>query len=120
MNYHKLLSKQILKFLPENLQEDSAIRNFLSVVSESYKTLEREKYLSERNETESLKLSNISIEGISTKDKSSFDSSQSGILVNVLCVNSFCRNFFFFNLLIKISTILDNAICGEILNIVII
>jgi PAS domain S-box-containing protein len=48
MNYHKLLSRQILKFLPENLQQDPSIQNFLSVISDSYITLEREKDLSER------------------------------------------------------------------------
>ncbi|UEG48669.1 PAS domain S-box protein [Ferruginibacter lapsinanis] len=48
MNYHKLLSKQILKLLPEDLQHNPAMQQFLSVVNESYITLEREKELSDR------------------------------------------------------------------------
>lgn len=48
MNYHKLLSKQVAKFLPEEMQSSPAMQDFLSVVSASYKAQERDIELAER------------------------------------------------------------------------
>lgn len=48
MNYHKLLSRQIKKYLPEELSSNPAILNFLSIINDSYTTLERETELAER------------------------------------------------------------------------
>lgn len=48
MNYHKLLSKQINKYLPGELQKDETVLKFLSAVNDSYLALERDKELSER------------------------------------------------------------------------
>lgn len=51
MSYHKLLLKQITKYLPDDLQEDPEIQKFLSVISESYKAQERDIELAERAHT---------------------------------------------------------------------
>ncbi|WP_222536930.1 PAS domain-containing hybrid sensor histidine kinase/response regulator [Pedobacter polysacchareus] len=48
MNYHKLLSRQIKKHLPEELASDPAMLRFLSVISDAYATLERDTELAER------------------------------------------------------------------------
>lgn len=48
MNYHKLLIKQIQKHLPQNLQSDLSLQDFLSIVSESYNVLERDREMAER------------------------------------------------------------------------
>ncbi|RQO65275.1 histidine kinase [Pedobacter sp. KBW06] len=48
MNYHKLLSRQIKKHLPEELASDPAILRFLLIISDSYTTLERDTELAER------------------------------------------------------------------------
>ncbi|MBB5647174.1 PAS domain-containing hybrid sensor histidine kinase/response regulator [Pedobacter cryoconitis] len=48
MNYHKLLSRQIKKYLPEELSSNPAILIFLSIINDSYTTLERETELAER------------------------------------------------------------------------
>lgn len=48
MNYHKLLSRQIKKHLPESIASDPAILRFLSIISDSYTTLERDTELAER------------------------------------------------------------------------
>lgn len=48
MNYHKLLSKQVKKYLPEALQHDPAVATFLAAISDSYKALDRDKELAER------------------------------------------------------------------------
>jgi PAS domain S-box-containing protein len=48
MSYHKLLLKQISKFLPENLNDNPEMNKFLSIISDSYTTLERDKELAER------------------------------------------------------------------------
>ena len=48
MNYHKLLSKQINKLLPEEFLSSEKMQRFLSMVSESYKALDRDKELAER------------------------------------------------------------------------
>ena len=48
MSYHKLLAKQILKYLPEEIQGNNGIIKFLDIVSDSYKTLDRDRELAER------------------------------------------------------------------------
>lgn len=48
MNYHKLLSKQIIRYLPEDLQHSPDVAKFLDVISASYKALERDRELAER------------------------------------------------------------------------
>jgi len=48
MNYHKLLNKQISKYLSADLVENPAIKKFLSVISDSYDALLRDKLLVER------------------------------------------------------------------------
>ncbi len=48
MNYHKLLSKQIAKHLPEHLQGHPDTAKFLAVISDAYKAWERDKELAER------------------------------------------------------------------------
>ena len=48
MSYHKLLSKQIAKYLPVDLQERPDMKKFLAVISESYKAHERDIELAER------------------------------------------------------------------------
>ncbi|MBC7654204.1 MAG: PAS domain S-box protein [Oligoflexus sp.] len=48
MNYHKLLNRQISKYLPEELQENEAIKIFLNVIDDSYIALQRDKELAER------------------------------------------------------------------------
>ena len=48
MNYHKLLSKQVARYLPDAIQGSAELEKFLSVVSESYRALERDRELAER------------------------------------------------------------------------
>ncbi|MBB5634978.1 PAS domain S-box-containing protein [Pedobacter cryoconitis] len=48
MNYHKLLLKQVNKYLPLDLQEFPAIENFLQAVNDSYRAFERDNELAER------------------------------------------------------------------------
>lgn len=48
MNYHKLLHKQVQKFLPEHLQSDPAIQDLLEAVNSSYAAFDRDKDLAER------------------------------------------------------------------------
>ncbi|WP_375447707.1 PAS domain S-box protein [uncultured Fibrella sp.] len=48
MSYHKLLSKQITKFLPDELLKNPGITKFLEVISDSYKALDRDRGLAER------------------------------------------------------------------------
>jgi PAS domain S-box-containing protein len=48
MKYHKLLSKQILKYLPPDFTENSSIEKFLSVISDSYIAFDKDKVLGER------------------------------------------------------------------------
>ncbi|HVM88050.1 MAG TPA: PAS domain S-box protein [Puia sp.] len=48
MNYHKLLAKQISKYLPENYLADKSMEKFLSVVSESYNAFDKDHELAER------------------------------------------------------------------------
>lgn len=45
MNYHKLLQKQINKYIPEEFQNDERFLNFLSAVNGSYQSFERDKEL---------------------------------------------------------------------------
>lgn len=45
MKYHKLLEKQIKKYLPESFHSDSEFSNFLSAINESYASYERDKEL---------------------------------------------------------------------------
>lgn len=48
MNYHKLLNRQISKYLSAELVEDPAVKKFLSVIDDSYEALQRDKLLAER------------------------------------------------------------------------
>ncbi|MEZ0486665.1 PAS domain S-box protein [Fibrella aquatica] len=48
MNYHKLLTKQIAKYFPEEFLENPRMNKFLGVVSESYRALDRDRELAER------------------------------------------------------------------------
>lgn len=48
MSYHKLLKKQIQKFLPEHLRLDPAIQDLLEAVNSSYAAFDRDKDLAER------------------------------------------------------------------------
>ncbi|HEY5406455.1 MAG TPA: PAS domain S-box protein, partial [Ginsengibacter sp.] len=48
MSYHKLLSKQITKYLPDGLQESPEMTKFLSVISDSYRAQERDIELADR------------------------------------------------------------------------
>lgn len=48
MNYSKLLSRQVNKHIPVELQENEAVKNFLKVVDDSYHALQRDKELVER------------------------------------------------------------------------
>jgi PAS domain S-box-containing protein len=45
MSYHKLLQKQINKYLPEELRSDPSFLNFFSAINESYASYERDKEL---------------------------------------------------------------------------
>lgn len=47
MEYHAVLEKQIKKFLPEQYLEDEKIREFLSIISNSYRSFEKDKKISE-------------------------------------------------------------------------
>jgi len=47
MTYHKLLAKQINKFIPEGCQNDERFLRFISVVNDSYNSFERSKQISE-------------------------------------------------------------------------
>ncbi|MEZ0541719.1 PAS domain S-box protein [Fibrella arboris] len=62
MNYHKLLTKQIIKYLPADVLGNAGMKKFLSVVDESYRALERDRELAERaftiSEEEYLELHN--------------------------------------------------------------
>ncbi|MCX6317791.1 MAG: PAS domain S-box protein [Bacteroidetes bacterium] len=48
MSYHKLLLRQINKYLPEALRDTDQLRHFLEVVSQSYSAMDKERELSER------------------------------------------------------------------------
>jgi len=48
MNYHKLLTRQISKYLSVELAENPAVKKFLSVIDDSYEALQRDKLLAER------------------------------------------------------------------------
>ncbi|RYZ87696.1 MAG: PAS domain S-box protein, partial [Proteobacteria bacterium] len=48
MNYHKLLSKQIIKYLPAEVIGNPGMKKFLDVISESYRALDRDRELAER------------------------------------------------------------------------
>ncbi|MBI3521231.1 MAG: PAS domain S-box protein [Bacteroidetes bacterium] len=45
MSYHKLLQKQINKYLPEELRQDPALQHFFLAINESYSSYERDKEL---------------------------------------------------------------------------
>ena len=47
MNYHKLLEKQIKKFIEEECQKDERFLRFISVVNDSYNSYEKSKVLSD-------------------------------------------------------------------------
>jgi signal transduction histidine kinase len=48
MSYHKLLQKQINKFLSTNLQDSVEIKNLLAAISDSYNLFERDKDIADR------------------------------------------------------------------------
>jgi signal transduction histidine kinase len=48
MSYHKLLQKQINKFLSSNLQDNIEVQNILSAINDSYNLFERDKDIAER------------------------------------------------------------------------
>lgn len=48
MSYHKLLQKQINKFLPSNIQNSIEVQNLLSAINESYNLFERDKDIADR------------------------------------------------------------------------
>lgn len=48
MNYHKLLNRQISKYLSAELADNPAVKKFLSVIDDSYEALQRDKILVER------------------------------------------------------------------------
>jgi PAS domain S-box-containing protein len=48
MNYHKLLRRQIGKYLPAHLLEDQEMQKFLSVIHDAYTAADKDKELSER------------------------------------------------------------------------
>jgi len=48
MKYHKLLEKQLVKFLPQELQGHSSLDKFLSAINDSYLAFERDGALAER------------------------------------------------------------------------
>jgi signal transduction histidine kinase/CheY-like chemotaxis protein len=47
MEYHAVLEKQIRKFLPEQYIQDEQIKQFLSIISNSYRSFEKDKKISE-------------------------------------------------------------------------
>ncbi|MDR3681599.1 MAG: ATP-binding protein [Flavipsychrobacter sp.] len=47
MQYHAVLEKQIKKFLPEQYLGDEQVAQFLAIISNSYKSLEKDKKISE-------------------------------------------------------------------------
>jgi len=47
MEYHSILNKQIIKFIPDKYLEDEVMQNFLESVSNSYNSFEKSKKLSE-------------------------------------------------------------------------
>ncbi len=47
MNYHKVLERQISKLLPESYLQDENILKFLTTISNSYQTFEKDKKMSE-------------------------------------------------------------------------
>ena len=48
MSYHKLLQKQINKFLPTYLQDSIELRNLLMAINDSYNLFERDKDIADR------------------------------------------------------------------------
>jgi PAS domain S-box-containing protein len=48
MNFHKLVEKQVKKYLPESLQNDPALNDFLLSIHDSYNAYDKDKELSER------------------------------------------------------------------------
>ena len=109
MIYHKLLIKQINKYLPEDLKENESIKNFVSAVSDSYNSFERDSdllnhafKLSEleyqtlyENLTKEYALKSLSIEklkkavkNIDKENNSNFDFDNDDLLVIVDYLNS--------------------------------
>ena len=48
MNFHRLLKKQVKKFLPDELQQHPELEKFLLAVNESYIACERDAALADR------------------------------------------------------------------------
>src|SRR5579863_10195297 len=48
MSYHKLLARQIAKFLPEQFATNPELQKFLSVINDSYIAADKDRELSER------------------------------------------------------------------------
>lgn len=74
MNYHKLLARQIKKYLPAEIAENPDVKKFLSVVDDSYDSLQRDKLLVERafniSEEEHTQLNNKLFHEVEVKRKS--------------------------------------------------
>jgi signal transduction histidine kinase len=74
MSYHKLLQKQINKFLPTNLQEHIEVQNLLSAINESYNLFERDKDIAARafsiSEEEYIEINELLKKEILTKKES--------------------------------------------------
>ena len=74
MNYHKLLARQIKKYLPAEIAENPDVKKFLSVVDDSYDSLQRDKLLVERafsiSEEEYTQLNNKLFHEVEVKRKS--------------------------------------------------
>jgi len=47
MNFHKLLERQIRKYLPENLQKDESMSRFLQAVHDSYVSFEKDQEMTD-------------------------------------------------------------------------
>jgi len=74
MSYHKLLQKQVNKFLPTNLQETIEVQNLLSAINDSYNLFERDKDIADRafriSEEEYIEINELLKNEILTKQQS--------------------------------------------------
>lgn len=74
MFYHKLLQKQIDKFLPTNLKDSVEIKNLFTVISDSYNLFERDKDIADRafsiSEEEYIEINELLKKEVLTKQQS--------------------------------------------------
>lgn len=74
MNYHKLLARQIKKYLPAEIAENLDVKKFLSAIDDSYNALQRDKLFGERafsiSEEEYIQLNNKLFHEVEVKRKS--------------------------------------------------